>query len=51
LLKNNIAPSIIPVEDRSKYFEFLKNSDADGFSNYLESLSKAEEQRIERFNI
>jgi Fic family protein len=51
LLKNNIAPCIIPIEDRGKYFEFLKNSDASGFADYLEKLSKAEEQRIETFNI
>ncbi|MDR1940967.1 MAG: Fic family protein [Endomicrobium sp.] len=49
LLKNNIAPCIIPVEDRSKYFAFLTNSDVSGFINYLETLSKEEEKRIERF--
>ncbi|MDR2191531.1 MAG: Fic family protein [Endomicrobium sp.] len=51
LLRNNITPSIIPLEDRSKYFEFLKNSDISGFADYLESLSKAEKQRIDKFNI
>ncbi|MDR2427273.1 MAG: Fic family protein [Endomicrobium sp.] len=51
LLKNNIAPSIIPVEDKSKYFEFLKNSDTFSFSSYLESLSNEEMKRIEKFNI
>jgi Fic family protein len=46
LLKNNIAPAIIPVEDRSKYFGFLQKSDSEGFAEYLESLSKAEMERI-----
>ena len=51
LLKNNTAPAIIPVEDRSQYFEFLKNSDTDAFAAYLEKLSNEEFKRIERFNV
>jgi Fic family protein len=50
LLKNNIAPAIIPVEDRSKYFEFLQKSDSAGFAEYLEGLSKVEMQRIEKLS-
>ncbi|MDR3244217.1 MAG: Fic family protein [Elusimicrobiota bacterium] len=49
LLKNNYAPAIIQVEDRSKYFEFLKTADIDNFAEYLEKLSSQEEQRIEKF--
>ncbi|AKL97889.1 Fic family protein [Endomicrobium proavitum] len=49
LLKHNIAPSIIPVEDRSKYFEFLKTSNVENFSIYLEDLSKQEAERLKKF--
>ncbi|MCA6072032.1 MAG: Fic family protein [Endomicrobium sp.] len=49
LLKNNITPCIISVVDRSKYFEFLKNDDINSFVDYLETLSKEEMKRIERF--
>jgi len=51
LLKNNFAPAIIPIEDRSLYFEFLKNSDVENFAAYLEALSKKEEKRIENFKV
>jgi Fic family protein len=51
LLKSNTAPCIIAIEDKGKYFEFLKNSDVVGFANYLENLSKAESLRIEKFKV
>jgi hypothetical protein len=50
LLRNNTAPAIIPAEDRVKYFEFLQKSDSAGFAEYLENLSKAEMQRIEKLS-
>jgi Fic family protein len=51
LLKNNIAPAIIQAEDKSKYFEFLQKFDSVNFAKYLESLSKAEMQRIMKLSI
>jgi hypothetical protein len=51
LLRNNFSPSIIPIEDINKYFGFLLSENIDEFAIYLENLSKAEVQRIKKFNI
>lgn len=49
LLKNNIPPIVIPKEERTKYFEFLRNKDVEGLANWLKALSKNEKKRIESF--
>lgn len=49
LLKNNLPPVVISKDDRIKYFEFLKNTDIIGFSNWLKELSKQENERISNF--
>lgn len=51
LLKNNFAPCIIPIEDRSKYFQILQTQDVDGFAAYLENLSKTQLLRIKQFDV
>lgn len=33
LLKNNISPIVIPKEERTKYFEFLRNKDVQSLAN------------------
>lgn len=49
LLKNNLPPVVISKDDRIKYFEFLKNTDIIGFSNWLKELSTQENERISNF--
>lgn len=49
LLKNNIPPIVIPKEERTKYFEFLRNKDVEGLANWLRTLSENEKERIESF--
>lgn len=49
LLKNNIPPIVIPKEERTKYFEFLRNKDIEGLANWLKTLSESEKNRIESF--
>ena len=49
LLKNNMPPVVIVKEDRVKYFEFLRNNDANGFAEWLRKLSNIEKERMEKF--
>ena len=49
LLKNNIAPIVISVDDRVKYFEYLKNEDGDGLAKWFLELSNKELERLQSF--
>lgn len=49
LLKHNLQPVVITKEDRIKYFEFLRNNDSIGFSQWLQELSIKERDRMEKF--
>ena len=49
LLKNNIAPIVIPKEERTKYFNYLANNDYNSLSQYFEELSIYEQVRIKEF--
>lgn len=49
LLKNNISPVVISKDDRIKYFEFLRNSDVKGLSDWFRDLSVSEEERMRKF--
>lgn len=49
LLKNNIAPIVISVDDRVKYFEYLKNEDVDGLAKWFLELSNKELERLQSF--
>ena len=49
LLKLNLQPVVIAKEDRIKYFEFLRNNDSIGFSQWLQELSIKERDRMEKF--
>ncbi len=49
LLKRNLQPVVIAKEDRIKYFEFLRNNDSIGFSQWLQELSIKERDRMEKF--
>ncbi len=49
LLKNNIAPIVIPKEKRSEYFEYLRTLNVEGLSKFIENLSKEEQIRINKF--
>lgn len=49
LLKHNLAPVIIPADDRTKYFGFISNYDTDGLSNYFKELHDKELERINRY--
>lgn len=51
LLKNNIPPIVIPKEERTKYFEFLRNKDIEGLANWLRTLSEKEKDRLEFFKL
>ena len=49
LLKNNLSPVVISKDDRVKYFEFLRTSDAIGLAEWLKDLSSREEDRMKKF--
>ena len=49
LLKNNIAPVVISKEERVKYFEFLRNNDIIGFTDWIRELSNEETERMKKF--
>lgn len=46
LLKNNLAPVVIPKDQRNDYFKILENNDSAGLAQFLEELSRQEQQRI-----
>lgn len=49
LLKNNLPPVVISVEDRVKYFEYIKKNDINGFEEWIKELIEIEEERLKRF--
>ncbi len=49
LLHNNIAPVIIPKEERAQYFEFIAERDIKGLCSYFSALSKKEYERLQKF--
>lgn len=49
LLKNNLPPVVIAKEDRVKYFEFLRNNDSIGLTEWLKELSIREKERMGKF--
>lgn len=49
LLKNNLPPVVIAKEDRTKYYEFLRNNDSNELSKWLKKLSTQEKERMEKF--
>lgn len=46
LIKNNMAPVVIPKEQRSDYFEMLGNNDSIALEKFLQELSCQEQERI-----
>lgn len=49
LLKNNLPPVVISKNDRVKYFEFLRNNDSIGLTEWLKELSAKEKERMKKF--
>lgn len=49
LIKNNLPPVVINKEDRVRYFEFLRNNDITGLSEWFKELSIKEKERMEKF--
>lgn len=49
LLKNDLPPIVISLEDRVKYFEYIRNNDVDGFAKWIEELSNTEYERLKTF--
>lgn len=49
MLKSNLPPIIIPIEERAKYFELIANTDEIGLAKYFEQLSDKELQRLKLF--
>ena len=49
LMKNNIAPVVISKEERTHYFELLKNNDIKGLSEWIRKLSNVERERMKKF--
>ncbi len=49
LLKNDLPPVVIAKENRVKYFEYLRNNDTTGFTEWLKELSEKEEERMMKF--
>lgn len=50
LLKNDIPPIVIPKEERSFYFELLRNKDIEGLKDYFKKLSDLEYERLKSFD-
>lgn len=46
LIKNNLAPVVIPKDQRSEYFEMLGDYDSIALEKFLEELSNREQERI-----
>ena len=49
LLHNNIAPVIIPKDERTQYFKFIAERDTQNLAQYLKELSTKEAERIKSF--
>lgn len=49
LLKNNLPPIVMPKEERTAYFEYLRNKDIEGLSTWLHKLSDEEKIRMDTF--
>ncbi len=49
LLRNNLPPVVINVDDRTEYFKYLASQDAEGLSRFLEALCDKEKERMELF--
>lgn len=49
LIKNNLSPAVIDVENRSKYYEFLRTKNVKGLAKWLKELSEKEFERMGRF--
>jgi Fic family protein len=49
LLKNDLPPIVISLEDRVKYFEYIRNNDVDGFAKWIKELSNTEYERLKTF--
>ncbi len=48
-MRDDLAPVVIPVEERATYMELLARSDAEGLAEMLRRLSDAEKERMARF--
>jgi Fic family protein len=49
LLRNNLPPAIINIDDRAEYFGYISKQDTTELSGFIEKLSNAERERIRRF--
>ena len=49
MLKNNLTPFVITVEDRAKYMDILRSQDIENFINLVEPLIEKEKKRISAF--
>lgn len=49
-LKNNLPPIVIPKEERTKYFELLRNKDIEELASWLKELSEHEKERLKSFD-
>ncbi len=47
LLKNNLAPVVIPKDRRGDYFRMLEGNDSMELAGFLEELSRQEQERID----
>lgn len=46
LFRNNLAPVVIPKDQRSSYFEMMGNNDSTSLERFLKELSLQEQERI-----
>lgn len=51
LIKNNLAPVVIPKEQRSTYFEMIGNNDSTALEEFLKKLSCEEQERINQMPV
>lgn len=46
LLKHDMPPVVIPMEERVNYFEYLRSKDIEGLADFLRKLSQEESKRL-----
>lgn len=48
LIKNNLAPAIIDINNRTKYYELLQTENVNELARWLQELSNKELERIKQ---
>ena len=50
MLRNDLAPVVVPAERRAEYFDLIARSDVPGMAQFFEELSRLEQERVSQFS-